>query len=433
MGQNTVHEVNVSDKKTILVLSDHPLSPSGVGIQTKYMIEAMLKTGKYRFFCLGGAIKHHDYRPVKTEEWGDDWVIQPVDGYGTPDMIRSIIRNEKPCMLWFMTDPRFWGWLWQMEDEIRSLVPMVYYHVWDNHPAPVYNKVWYDSTDVIACISKTTEEVVKEVVPEHKDVCYLPHTVDTSVFKKIEDEEERKKRRREGFKTLDNPDDRVIFFWNNRNARRKQSGSLIYWFKAFLDEVGHDKATLLMHTDPKDVHGQDLEYIIHHLGLDEGQVFLSKQKVDAEHLSAMYNIADCTVSISDAEGFGLATLESLACETPIVVTMTGGLQEQVTDGENWFGIGMEPTSKAVIGSQEIPFIYEDRLSEEVVVAALKKIYNMTNEQRAKLGSAGRQHVLKNYSPEKYAKEWEQTFERVVEKHGSWDTRKGYKTWELTEV
>lgn len=433
MGQNIVHEVNVSDKKTILVLSDHPLSPSGVGIQTKYMIDAMLKTGKYRFFCLGGAIKHQDYTPVKTEEWGDDFIIQPVDNYGTPDMIRSIIRNEKPCMLWFMTDPRFWGWLWQMEDEIRSLVPMVYYHVWDNFPAPVYNKPWYESTDTIACISKVTEAIVKEVVPEHKHIQYLPHTVDTNTFKKIEDMQLIKERRDEGFSTLDNANDRTIFFWNNRNARRKQSGSLIFWFKKFLDEVGHDKATLLMHTDPKDVHGQDLEYIIHHLGLDNGQVFLSRSKIDPQNLSVMYNICDCTISVSDAEGFGLATLESLACETPIIATLTGGLQEQVTDGENWFGIGLEPTSKAIIGSQEIPFIYEDRLSEEVVVDALKKMHNMSKEERAKLGKAGREHVLKNYSPEKYAKEWEELFDQVIERHGSWDTRKGYKAWELIEV
>jgi len=432
MGQNTVHEVNVSDKKTILVLSDHPLSPSGVGIQTKYMIEAMLKTGKYRFFCLGGAIKHEDYRLVKTEQWGDDWLIQPIDGYGTPDMIRSVIRNEKPSMVWFMTDPRFWGWLWQMEDEIRPLVPMVYYHVWDNFPAPTYNKPWYDSTDTIACISKVTKQAVDEVVPDHKDVCYLPHTVDTEIFHKLDDAqiEERKKA---GFSALDNMKDRVVFFWNNRNARRKQSGSLIYWFKAFLDEVGHDKATLLMHTDPKDVHGQDLEYIIHHLGLDQGQVYLSRQKIAPEELTIMYNISDCTISVSDAEGFGLATLESLACETPIIVTMTGGLQEQVTDGEDWFGIGLEPTSKAIIGSQEIPFIYEDRLSQEVVVDALKKMYNMSKEERKELGKAGREHVLKNYSPEKYAKEWEETFDRIIEQHGSWDTRKGYKAWELIEV
>jgi glycosyltransferase involved in cell wall biosynthesis len=433
MGQNTVHEVNVSDKKLVLVLSDHPLSPSGVGIQTKYMIDAMIKTGKYKFFCLGGAIKHQDYRPVQTEEWGEDCVIHPVDGYGTPDAIRSIIRNQKPCMVWFMTDPRFWGWLWQMEDEIRSLVPMVYYHVWDNFPAPIYNKPWYDSTDTVACISKVTEQVVKEVVPDHKDVCYLPHTVDTEVFKKIEDEEELKRRREEGFKGLDNINERTVFFWNNRNARRKQSGSLIYWFKAFLDEVGHDKATLLMHTDPKDPHGQDLEYIINHLGLDSGQVFLSRNKLPPEGLSVMYNIADCTISVSDAEGFGLATLESLACETPIIATMTGGLQEQLTDGDNWFGIGLEPTSKAIIGSQEIPFIYEDRLSEEVVVNALKEFHNMKDKERKALGKAGRGHVMSNYSMEQYAERWEKLFESVLESNGSWETRKGYKPWELLEV
>ena len=423
----------MSEKKTVLVLSDHPLSPSGVGIQTKYMIESMLKTGKYRFFCLGGAIKHQDYRPVKTEEWGEDFVIQPVDGYGSPDMIRSIIRNEKPVMLWFMTDPRFWGWLWQMEDEIRPLLPMVYYHVWDNFPAPHYNSPWYKSTDVIACISKVTEQIVNDVVPEHGDVHYLPHTVDTVLFRKNENEEEVKARRELGFKSVDNIQDRTIFFWNNRNARRKQSGSLLFWFKKFLDEVGHDQATLLMHTDPKDVHGQDLEHIIHHLGLDNGQVFLSRNKITPSELVVMYNIADCTISVSDAEGFGLATLESLSCETPIIATMTGGLQEQVTDGENWFGIGLEPTSKAVIGSQEIPYIYEDRLSEEVVVDALKKMHNMSKEERAALGKAGREHVIKNYSPEQYAEQWEKLFDSIIENHGSWDTRKGYKAWELIEV
>ena len=68
-------------KKTkILTISDHPLSPSGVGTQTKYMIEAMLKTGKYEFVCLGGAIKHKDYQGQRIDPYGDDWRIFPVDG-----------------------------------------------------------------------------------------------------------------------------------------------------------------------------------------------------------------------------------------------------------------------------------------------------------------------------------------------------------------
>ena len=119
-------------KKKILVISDHPLSPSGVGTQTKYMIEALLKTNRYKFLCLGGAIKHHDYTPQKVDPWGEDWVIFPIDGYGSHEVIRSILQNEKPDALWFMTDPRFYGWLWEIENEIRSNLPMVYYHVWDN-------------------------------------------------------------------------------------------------------------------------------------------------------------------------------------------------------------------------------------------------------------------------------------------------------------
>ncbi len=131
---------------------------------------------------------------------------------------------------------------------------------------------------------------------------------------------------------LKNPN-KKIFFWNNRNARRKQSGTLIWWFKEFLDKVGHDKATLLMHTDARDQHGQDLPHIIEHLGLNKGQVLLSTAKVEPGRLAIMYNMADFTINISDAEGFGLATLESLSCGTPIIVNMTGGLQEQVT--ERW--------------------------------------------------------------------------------------------------
>ena len=140
------------NKKKILVLSDHPLSPSGVGTQTKYMIEALLKTGRYQFFCLGGAIQHADYTPIKVEHWGDDWQIYPIDGYGNHEIIRSVLQKEKPDMLWFMTDPRFFPWLWEIEDEIRSLVPMVYYHVWDNYPYPTFNKIWYDSRNYFALV-----------------------------------------------------------------------------------------------------------------------------------------------------------------------------------------------------------------------------------------------------------------------------------------
>ena len=415
-------------KKKIFVISDHPFSPSGVGTQSRYFIEALLKTDRFKFVCFGGAIKHNEYNATKTKEWEDDWVVYPVDGYGNHDMVRSFIRAERPDMLWFMTDPRFFGWLWEMEDEIRPLMPMVYYHVWDNYPYPKYNEKYYSSNDFVACISKVTHDIVQTVAP-NVDSCYLPHAVDDRIFKKHDNLDIA------GFKkdTLGIKDDRLIFFWNNRNARRKQSGSLIFWFKDFLDKVGRDKAVLLMHTDVRDEHGQDLPAIINELGLTNGEIMFSTNKVTPEHLSLLYNAADCTINISDAEGFGLSTLESLSCETPIIVNMTGGLQEQVTDGKEYFGVGIDPSSKAVIGSQDVPWIYEDRIDKQDFINALLKLYNMSRQERKELGMKGRQHVLKNYNFDTFEKQWVETIDKIIEEHGSWETRKNYKRWHLLEV
>jgi glycosyltransferase involved in cell wall biosynthesis len=423
----------LSKKKIkVFTIGDHPLLPSGVATQTKYMIEGLLESGNFEVISFGGAIKHSDYnvKEVGIEKFGASWKIIPVDGYGTPQQLRSLLLQEKPDILWFMTDPRFYEWLWQMESEIRKVVPMVYYHVWDNFPTPMFNKPFYESNDAVVTISKVTSEIVKKAAPEVEEV-YLPHAVDPAIFKKKTDKESisqiNELRKRMSL------EDKVVFFWNNRNARRKQSGSLVYWFKAFLDKVGHDKAALIMHTDTNDPHGQPLEFLANTLGLNQGQLIFSKQKLLPDDLSKLYNLADCVLNIADAEGFGLSSLEALSCSKPVINTMTGGLQEQVTDGENWFGVGIEPVSKAIIGSQQVPYIYEDRLSEEAVVDALTKIYEMSDEERQKLGDAGREHVEKNYSFENYKKFWVDYLQGLHERLGSWSDRKNYTRWEKFEI
>ena len=113
--------------------------------------------------------------------------------------------------------------------------------------------------------------------------------------------------------------------------------------------------------------------------------------------------------------------------------MTGGLQEQVTDGENWFGFGIQPSSKAIIGSQQVPYICEDRISQEQFVDTLIRFTNLSKEERKTMGQAGRQHVLNNYSFESFEKSWVDTMAEIVETHGSWQDRKNYKRWRLLEV
>jgi glycosyltransferase involved in cell wall biosynthesis len=149
----------------------------------------------------------------------------------------------------------------------------------------------------------------------------------------------------------------------------------------------------------------------------------STNKVNQNDLAALYNMVDCTINISDAEGFGLATLESLSCGTPIIANMTGGAT----------GIPLIPESKAVIGSQDVPYIYEDRLSEKQVVSALEKMFVMSREERRKMGLVGRTHVVNNYNFETFNKQWVDIMTEVHEENGSWDTRTNYQGIRFLEV
>ena len=113
--------------------------------------------------------------------------------------------------------------------------------------------------------------------------------------------------------------------------------------------------------------------------------------------------------------------------------MTGGLQEQVTDGTNWFGWGIQPASKSVIGSLQVPYIYEDRISQQDFHNTLKKALKASAKNYKKMSQQGLAHVKENYNFDIFEKRWVELMDQVVEKHGSWGDRKNYKTWHLLEV
>ena len=135
-------------KFKVLVLSDHALSTSGVGTQTRHLINGLLKKDCWTFRQFGAAIKHTNYDTVVVNE---DFIIKPIDGFGNPDLIRVTLATEKPDLLFIFTDPRFFTWLFEIEDEIHQICPIVWWHVWDNYPYPKFNNTFYAATDVINC------------------------------------------------------------------------------------------------------------------------------------------------------------------------------------------------------------------------------------------------------------------------------------------
>jgi len=402
-------------KLKVLVLSDHALSTSGVGTQTRHLIEGLLKKETWTFRQFGAALKHSDYRTVVVN---DDFIIKPIDGFGNPDLIRVTLATEKPDIIFIFTDPRFFTWLFDMEDEIRAICPIVWWHVWDNYPYPEFNNDYYEATDLISCHSHMTYTMIKERFPEKTN--FIPHALPDQLFFKMNKSEILK------FKSSllgEDRDDHFVGIWVNRNAKRKRPSDLLQSWKIFLDDLekteGHRKATLIMHTDPHDHEGPNLFAVAELLGVQDN-VFFSKDRLEFEKMNVLYNISDFCVNTSYAEGFGLSTLEAMMTGTPIIAPKTGGLTRQVVDhrdnSEN--GVALDIDLKTLVGSQSVPYIYEDYASNSNFAKAFHKLYKLDEKEKDRLSKKVSEYAHSEFSYQKTIDLWHETMLDTLEKFKS---------------
>ena len=105
----------------------------------------------------------------------------------------------------------------------------------------------------------------------------------------------------------------------------------------------------------------------------------------------------------------------------------------MVNGYEKYGIPLYPASKAIIGSQQIPWIYEDRLNGEDVVNALEQMYNLKEAEREEMGLLGRKHVMKNYNFDNFNKTWTDLLLKIYEEEGSWENRNYNKHWTFKEI
>ena len=415
----------MSAKKTILLLSDHPLSTSGVGTQARWLIEGLVSTGRFSFRCFGGAIKHEDYNEIVVNP---DFVIKPTNGFGDEMMLRKALVQIKPDALMLFTDPRFFQWVIAMEDEVHQICPIAYNHLWDNKPWPEFNRTFYESIDLINCINHPTYEMVHERFADKTN--YIPHAVPKELFKPLpEADVQRFKRAVLGPTRADH----FVGMFVSRNARRKMANDILVSWAAFINDLkqkhGVAKATMVMHADPLDPEGANLYHVIDLLGIKEHVVF-SKDRVGFPEMVGLYNMCDFVVNRSCAEGFGLGTLEAMMCGKPIIAIKTGGLTRQVEDwqtGEQ-YGIALEPDVKCLVGNQTVPFIYEDYVSHETLTNAFIKMYEMGPQARTELGKKAMMHAHADYDLPTVIKQWDTTLTTCIE---NW--RQQHQRWTHVEL
>jgi len=423
-------------RKKILLLSDDLRVHSGIGVMSREIVEQTC--GVFNWVQVGAA-----------------------NGYGNSMMIRQLLEIEKPDAVLHFTDPRYWIWLYQIEHEIRQKIPMMFYTIWDDLPYPMYNKNYYRSDDGLFCISKQTYNIVKQVLgPEEakkKVITYLPHGVDhINKFypMKLDNVEDQQTLSMVKETTLRNEPIDFIVFYNARNLRRKMTSDVLLAYNHFLKKLPKEKADrcrLVMHTAPVDENGTDLPAVIRDVTPDIKVIF-SDSKVDPKVLNALYNLADVTINLASNEGFGLGTAESIMAGTPIIVNVTGGLQDQCgfmdEEGEyldpekhfdyDWgsnhdgrykkhgeWAFPCFPTSRSLQGSPLTPYIFDDRCSWEEAGEHMFTLYNMTREERKRRGMVGREYGLTDgmFTAEKMGELFIEHINKTME---NWTPRERYQ-------
>mgnify|MGYP003673042321 FL=1 len=423
-------------RKKILLLCDDIRMHSGIATMAR---EFVLGTcHHYNWINAGAAINHPEVG--KKIDLSQDTsnragikdasvFLLPQNGYGDSTLIRRLLKEEKPDAIFFFTDPRYWEWLFQIENEIRAKVPMIYLNIWDNYPAPMYNQDFYESCDTLLAISKQTKNINEIVLGEKakdKIIEYVPHGINEEQFFPIDKNHEKWDQLQIAKKQLfGDKEYEHVFFFNSRNIRRKNVSNLIAAYSLFkenLPEDKKDKVALVLHTQPVDGNGTDL-FAVRDLFLgNDDSVRFSQGKLSVEGMNFLYNLADITVLPSNAEGWGLALTESMMAGTMIMATVTGGMQDQMRfedENGNWFiptpeipsnhrgtykkhgkwAIPIFPFTRNLVGSPKTPYIYDDQIDFEDLSNKMMESYNMSKKTIKENGLAGREWALSDESME----------------------------------
>jgi glycosyltransferase involved in cell wall biosynthesis len=271
-----------NERKKIMLICDDIRVHSGVATVAREMV---LNTAQhFNWIQVAGALNHPDKGKkldisqdtnLNTGLTDSSIAIYPVDGYGDANLIRQLIKIEKPDAVFLITDPRYFIWLFQIENEIRKKMPIVYLNIWDNYPAPMYNRPYYEACDALLGISKQTVNINKLVLGskvKDKIIEYVPHGLNHDLFRPFSNEEKKNpeyvKFKNEMFKGKEY--DFVLFF-NSRNIRRKQIPDTLLAYKLFIDGLPKEKAkrcAIMLHTQICDDNGTDLAAVKEYLFSD---------------------------------------------------------------------------------------------------------------------------------------------------------------------
>jgi len=454
-------------RKKIMLVTDDIRVHSGVATVGR---EIVIHTAQhFNWVVVGGSIKHPD--SGKRFDLSQDTngisnltdssvILYPVDGYGTQELIRHLIELEKPDAIMLITDPRYFTHIFQMESEIRKKIPITYLNIWDDYPAPLYNKAYYEACDLLMGISKQTVNINKLVLGDkanNKIIKYVPHGLNHEIMKPFDyNDPELVKFRKNLF---GNKEYDFVLFFNSRNIRRKQIPDAMLAYRLFIEQLPIEKAkkcAFVLHTEIVSEHGTDLE-AVRELFLEGEQynVYFSTNRYNTHEMNLLYNCSDAQILLTSNEGWGLSLTEAILAGRPIIANVTGGMQDQMRFSKNnkWVDFDADfpsnhngtikecgewafpvfPTNRSLVGSPVTPYIWDDRCTSEDAAEQIMNVYNLGREELRRRGLKGREWAISKEAGFTGEYQGERVIEAFDELFETWKPREKYELINCNEV
>lgn len=424
------------NRKKILLISDDIRAHSGVGSIARNLVVGTSHV--YNWVNIGGARNIPQGEKNKRINISQDTnklrgiddssvFIYPTEGFGNSILLRNILNLENPDAIFLITDPRYFIWLFNIENEIRTKIPIIYLNIWDDLPAPMWNKPFYESCDTLLGISKQTVLINKLVLGEkskNKIIEYVPHGIKKEHFFPITKDHSQYSELKKFEELFFNGKERKFtLFYNSRNMHRKHVSDTVLAWKFFIDNLSKedaDQCYFILHTDVVDDNGTDLEEVKNFFfGENYKNIIFSTKKHPEQHMNYLYNMCDAQILLSSNEGWGLTLTESMLVGNPFIANVTGGMQDQMRfedENGNWFtptpdipsnhtgkykkhgdwAFPVYPSNRSIQGSPITPYIFDDRCKPEDAAQQIFKLFSIkeSNPNGLKeLGLKGREWAL----------------------------------------
>lgn len=379
-------------KLRILCNNNAPWASSGYAQQARQFLPAMAAEGYptacSAFYGLEGGIVELDnitFYPKMRSTWGEDAMVEYSKHFNA-DVVLSLQD------IWVL-DTRVLKTLADMGKKWVTLVPI------DHDPIPPAILERARMAYRVLAMSPFGHRELKRV---GINSTYMPHTVQTELFKQYDKKEVRK--------SLNIPEDMFIFGMvaaNKDNPPRKGFQHALDAFALFQKE--HPNSGIYFHTLTNQPGGFQIDEYASNLKIKN--VFITPPvrliyDIPPDEIAKIYSAFDCLLAPSTSEGFGIPIIEAQSCQVPVITTKWTSMTDLVKHGETGYLCDRGYKRFDPLGS----YVFETDYTQ--IYEYMEEIFKA---DRVKMGLKARRFVMDNFDFklvwEKHWKPWLEKIEK----------------------